>query len=397
VSGSIGSPMGNLVVAQGGGPTPVINCSLFGIIDQAISSGKIAKVLGARYGITGVLRDDFVDLSTLSGQRKEGLKHAPGAALGSCRHKLQDQEYPRIIETFKQRDVRYLLYIGGNDSMDTADRIDQLAKREQYELGVIGVPKTVDNDLMGTDRCPGYGSAARYVAQSVRDLGVDIRSLPTPISIFEAMGRNAGWIAAASALAKTDEDSAPHRIYLPERPFLIEQFLADVEAVYRRLGWAVVVVSEGLQGVNGPSGDPELRDDFGHALPGDLAGRLAQLVSQKIAGGGVRCRSERPGVCGRASMVHVSPVDQRDAEQVGRVAVDLVVNGKTGVMVTLQPVDQGGTGTIQLAEVANNERTMPDEMIDSSGSNVTGQFLEYARPLIGPPLADYVSVNDLST
>jgi 6-phosphofructokinase 1 len=384
----------NLLIAQGGGPTAVINQSLYGIIRQAAKNDHVGRVLGAVYGVKGILEGHLRDLGDLDTGTIEGLRHAPGAALGSSRHKLEAADYPRILKVLADQNVRYFLYNGGNDSMDTADRVDCLARREGYELAVVGVPKTIDNDLSATDRCPGFGSAARYVAQSVRDVGMDVRSLPTPISIFEALGRNAGWLAAASALARTGPDSAPHLIYLPERIFDPQRFLADVESVYRRLGWAVVVVSEGVRRADGEllsaAADEARIDAFGHALPGDVASVLSQLVADQLK---LRCRSEKPGLCGRSSMLHLSPVDQWDAEQVGRAAVDAALNGRGGQMVTLRPLEEGGTGLVALDKVANAEKTVPDEMIDSSGAFVTERFCAYARPLIGPALLEYSSLD----
>ena len=384
----------NLLIAQGGGPTAVINQSLYGVVHQARRSARVGRVLGAVYGVRGILDGKFMDLSDLDGSAIEGLRHAPGAALGSCRHKLEADDYQRILDSLEGHGVRYFLYNGGNDSMDTADRVDRLARREGYELAVVGVPKTIDNDLPATDRCPGYGSAARYVAQSVRDVGIDVRSLPTPVSIFETLGRNAGWLAAASALARTDPDSAPHLIYLPERVFDPDRFLAEIEAVYRRLGWVVAVVSEGVRRSDGKpvsaATDEARVDAFGHALPGDVGSFLSHLVADRLK---LRCRSEKPGLCGRSSMLHVSPVDQRDAEQVGRAAVDAALAGHGGRMVTLRPLDEGGTGLVPLDEVANLEKAVPDEMIDSSGTFVTERFCAYARPLTGPPLLEYPSLD----
>jgi 6-phosphofructokinase len=390
-----GGTKANLLIAQGGGPTAVINCSLYGAIRQAMGSPRIDGVLGARCGITGVLRESFVDIRTLSRDMIESLRRTPGAALGSCRHKVTEEDYPRILEVFRRYEIRYFFYIGGNDSMDTACKVDRLARNEGYELFVIGIPKTMDNDLPLTDRCPGYGSAARYVAQSVRDLGSDVRSLPTPVSIFETMGRDAGWVAAASALAKAEPDDAPHLIYLPERPFDPERFLGDVDSVVRRLGWAVVVVSEGIRLTDGQPvyafDEDSQRDTFGHVLAGDVAPYLAALVSRTLK---LRCRSEKPGLLGRSSILHVSPVDQQDALQVGRDAVDAALGGHSGEMVTLLPcanaAEPSVTGLAALAQVANGERRVPDDWIAESGTFVTKAFCDYARPLIGPGLSEYV-------
>ncbi|MCP5116103.1 MAG: 6-phosphofructokinase [bacterium] len=384
----------NLLIAQGGGPTAVINSSLYGVIRQAQASGRVGSILGARHGILGVLHDDLIDLSTVDDKTVEGLKRTPGAALGSCRHKVQPEDYPRILEVLRNHDIGIFLYNGGNDSMDTAMQVHRLAQEQQLPLHAIGIPKTIDNDLPVTDRCPGFGSAARYVAQSVRDLGEDIRSLPTPVSIFETMGRNAGWLAASGALARRFPGDAPHRIYLPERPFHREPFLNDVQSTYDEHGWVVVVVSEGLKGPGGKpvyaSAEAAQVDAFGHTLPGGVGSYLAGLVTGKL---GLRCRSEKPGLCGRSSILLASPVDRQDAEAVGRAAVDAALSGRGGVMVTLAPRTAEGeapvTGLVDLHEVANREKTIPGHWINAAGNDVTEAFVEYAKPLIGGDLPDY--------
>jgi 6-phosphofructokinase len=390
-----GTIRGNLLIAQGGGPTAVINASLFGAVRRAVESACVDAVLGARFGITGVLGESFVHLDTQPAPVLDGLLHTPGAALGSCRYRLGEDDYPRILDVCRRNDIRSFLYIGGNDSMDTAERVHRLASDQGYELSVIGVPKTVDNDLACTDRCPGYGSAARFVAQSVRDVGADVCSLRTPVCIFETMGRNAGWLAGASALARTDAESAPHRIYLPERAFEPDAFLTDVEALVARLGWAVVVVSEGLRTAAGEpvhaSGDATQTDGFGHALPGDVGAYLAGLVTEALK---LRCRSEKPGLCGRTSILHVSPLDREDAVCVGRAAVDAALAGHSGTMVSLLPLDADApssvTALVPLTDVANAERPVPADWIAESGTGVTRAFCDYVRPLIGPPLQEYV-------
>ena len=389
-----GTAKGNLLIAQGGGPTAVINCSLYGVIQQAAASDKIGRILGAKHGITGVLQGNVFDLRNQSAATIEGLKRTPAAALGSCRYNVKDEDYPRILDFLKTNDIRYFFYIGGNDSMDTAHKVHQLAQHEGYELYAIGIPKTVDNDLPLTDHCPGYGSAARYVAQSVRDLGADIRSLPTPVSVFEAMGRNAGWLTAAAALARTGADSAPHLIYLPERPFEMQQFLTDVDAVVSRLGWAVIVVSEGLKTAQGNpvyvNRSTAQTDAFGHRLPGDVGSFLAGEIAGQLR---IRSRSEKPGICARASILCASPTDQAEAELTGQAAVDAALAGQSGLMVTLvrQSSDPYSctTGLAPLDQVANTEHTIPNEYIATDRPFMTPAFYDYAQPLIGGALLDY--------
>jgi len=243
---STAASSGNLCVLQGGGPTPVLNASLFGVVDEARRDRNVGRILGARFGVVGLLKDELIDMSLLPQHELRRLKITPGASLGSTRHKLTEADVEQIVHRLRERDVRYLLLIGGNGSMRAADMLAQGAEALGHEMRVIGVPKTIDNDIPITDRCPGFGSAARYVAQSVRDLGMDVQSLPQPVSIYETMGRSTGWLAGASMLAKDDERQAPHLVYLPERPFEMERFLADLDRVVTKLGWGVVVATEGL-------------------------------------------------------------------------------------------------------------------------------------------------------
>jgi ATP-dependent phosphofructokinase / diphosphate-dependent phosphofructokinase len=225
---------GNLLVLQGGGPTPVFNTTLFGVVDEAMRQQACGQILGACNGVEGILDDDLIDLAAVPGSQLNALRTAPGASLGTSRYKLSEADIEQIVHRLRLHEIRFLLLIGGNGSMRAADLIAQGAAALDYDLHVIGVPKTIDNDLPMTDRCPGFGSAARFVAQSVRDLGMDVRSLPQPVSIFETMGRSVGWLAAASMLSRRDADDAPHLIYLPEHPFAEEEFLADVERVLAR-------------------------------------------------------------------------------------------------------------------------------------------------------------------
>jgi 6-phosphofructokinase 1 len=277
--------------------------------------------------------------------------------------------------------------------MRAAAAIARAAADLGHELGVIGVPKTIDNDLHGTDRCPGYASAARYVAQSVRDLGMDVRGLPQPVSIFESMGRGAGWLAAASVLAKLDDAHAPHLVYLPERPFAIDDFLGDVDRVVRRLGWCVAVVSEGIRGADGrpvfESGDATQADALNRPLIGDVAAHLAAVASQRLK---IRCRSEKPGLCGRASALHVAAQDLIDAEGVGRSAVHAAIDGQRGQMITLAPLTRIHhplrCDRVPLESLAG-ERTIPSAWLgDSASTPVTSAFVIYAGRLVGA-LVDY--------
>jgi 6-phosphofructokinase 1 len=379
----------NLLVIQGGGPTPVLNASLFGVIDEALASAKFAGVLGARFGIEGLVRDDLIDLKMTKSELQR-LRLTPGASLGSTRYKASKSDLDLILSNLRKRNVAVLIVIGGNGSLRGAQVISDAATHAGHDLLVVGVPKTIDNDIPATDRCPGYASAARYVAQSVRDLGMDVRSLPQPVSIYETMGRSVGWLAAASALAKLDEDHAPHLIYLPERPFAVDRFLADVDAVVRRLGWAVAVVTEGIRGADGravfESSVATQRDALNRALPGGVGEHLASLVTQNLK---IRCRSEKPGLCGRASMLHVSTQDLADAELVGRAGILAALEGQGGSMISLRPLGQTPAfEMIPLSAAAGGERCMSDDMLSGPPLMVSDSFLKYLRPLVGD-LVDY--------
>src|SRR5438132_580638 len=282
---------GNAVVAQSGGPTAVINASACGVIQEVMRRrDAIPHIFGANNGILGILHEDLFDLGAETPQTIDDLRRTPSSAIGSCRFKLGDLErdldkYQRLLHVFRAHDIRYFFYIGGNDSMDTADKVNRLAQREGYELRVLGVPKTIDNDLVGTDHCPGYGSVAKYLATCVMEAGRDTEAMYTfdPVTITEAMGRNTGWIAAATGLARRRAEDAPHLIYVPEIPFGVEQFLDDVRDVHRRLGRVFVVVSEGVQDVQGSYIAAQLGvDAFGHRQLGGVACYLQQLVMQEI-------------------------------------------------------------------------------------------------------------------
>lgn len=378
---------GNLLVLQGGGPTPVFNASLFGVLDEARRHATVQRVFGARMGVLGLLSDDVVDLSSVPPAELERLRTTPGASLGSTRHKLTEAEVEQIIARLRERDVRILLLIGGNGSMRAADLIAQGAAALGHDVCVVGVPKTIDNDIPGTDRCPGFGSAARYVAQSVRDLGMDVRSLPQPVSIFETMGRSVGWLAGASVLAKIDEAHAPHLIYLPERPFDTERFVGDIDRIVSRHGWAVAVVTEGLLNAAGrpvyENAATGHRDAMGRAVPGGVAAHLADVVAQRLK---IRCRWEKPGLCGRASALHVSPLDREDAERVGREGVRAALAGRGAQMVSLRALGARGAENcdlVPLAQVGGTDRPVPANWQDDSDTAVTASFIEYVRPIVG--------------
>ncbi len=371
--------LGNLVVLQGGGPTPVVNASLFGVIDEAGKSRRFGRVLGARFGVEGLLKSDFVDLSAVSSVEIERLRTSPGASLGTTRYKPNENELGRIRDVLRNHDIRSLLLIGGNGSLRGAEAIAEAVK--DGGVSVIGIPKTIDNDICCTDRCPGFASAARYVAQSVRDLGMDVRSLPQPVSIFETMGRSMGWLAASSILGKIDDRHAPHLICLPEIVFDADRFLGEIDRVVRQQGWAVAVVSEGIRDANGPvyeTAEASQRDSLNRALPGGVAAHLAAVVTRRLK---IRCRWETPGICGRNSMLHVSTVDRADAELVGRQAVRAAIERQTGQMVSLLPL--AGADDISRCELVplsrvRGDRPFPKEWMTPDNTAVAPAFVEYA-------------------
>jgi 6-phosphofructokinase 1 len=346
-----------------------------------------------RHGVEGLVARDVVDLTDLDEQALERLKHTPSSALGSCRYKLQPGDAAAIAEWCAEEGVEAFLYIGGNDSADSAQQIEQAANGR---LRVVGVPKTIDNDLPVTDHCPGYGSAARFVAQTTRETALDTLAMchTDPIRLVEVMGRHAGWLPGAAWLARHRDDDAPHYVYLPEQPVPVEQIVADVQRAYARDGWCVVVLCENQPTpdgrVIGAEGDPRWIDAFGHAYFDSPAQWLAQRLRAEI---GVRARFDKPGTIQRMATAYVSSTDREEAERVGRAAVNLAADGRSGVMVTLERAagDRYSvqTGTTPLEIVANQQKRLPPEFINSSGNGLTSAFTDYARPLLGGPLPDF--------
>lgn len=377
----------NLLVIQGGGPTQVLNATLAAIVSEARASEAFDRVLGARWGMKGLAEGHVADLNCLSAAQLARLRGTPGAVLGSSRFKLADEDMASALEHLQRMHVHDLLVIGGNGTMRGAAVIEAFCRNSGYDVRVLGIPKTVDNDIAVTDRCPGYASAARYVAQSTRDLGMDVRSLPQPVSILETMGRSVGWLAAASAAGKRDEQDAPHLVYLPERPFVIQDFLARLDDLVARQGWAIVAVSEGICYGNGQLvyqvEDPTQSDALRRPLTGGVAQYLAGTVAKHLK---VRCRSEKPGLLGRSSMLHVAQQDVADAEQVGRAGVQGLLAGETGKMVSLLPLrgtSQPNYKLVALHDVAGIERPMPAEWLGDGAIPVNESFFDYLRPLIG--------------
>lgn len=391
---------GNALIAQGGGPTPVINNSVYGVFHELRRNlGEGSRIWGSQQGISGLFENKLFDLSTVAEDSWAAIARSPGAILRSCRRQLDWEAAETAVQTLQKKEIRYFFYVGGNDSMDTALKISRAAHDMNYDLMVAGVPKTIDNDLPETDHCPGYGSAARFIIQSFIDLGNDVYSLPTPISIMEVMGRNSGWLTAASMLARMRPDDAPHLIYLPEVPFSVESFLTDIQKVVDGQGWAVAAVCEGLKDKEGtPIGiqkESRARDGFGHPMQGDVSATLAAAVRSRT---GLRARSEKPGLLGRASSLLRSSVDAREARAVGKKAACRTLAGETGFMVSIQRVSEDPYeveyGAVALSEVANVERLLPAKFITGEKNNIRDEFSNYVKPLIGGKLERYPRLVD---
>ncbi|MDA0734354.1 MAG: diphosphate--fructose-6-phosphate 1-phosphotransferase [Chloroflexi bacterium] len=383
---------GNALVMQSGGCTPVINRSLAGVVWQAMDQPEIGQIIGASHGLEGILNDDLVDLSEFSKAAWNRIAKTPAAALGSTRHKLQSDEAEAVLSSLDRHGVRFMFTIGGNDSAETGLAISRAARHAGYDLQVMNVPKTIDNDLVLTDHSPGYGSAARFVALATIGAGQDAQSMgqASPITIIEVMGRDTGWLAASAALAKQRESDAPHLICVPEVPVEEDRFLNHIEDAYRKYGFAVAVIAENTRGANGVLGgqsEPWFVDDFGHEYFDGPARYLAGLVSQRLK---VRARYEKPGTIQRSFIPSVSQTDASEAERAGRAAVRHAVDGHTDEIVTL--IREPGrkyicnTGLAPLDQVAGLVKTMPQEYLDPANDFVTPAFIEYALPLLGSRL-----------
>jgi 6-phosphofructokinase 1 len=382
--------VGNVLVGQSGGPTSVINASVAGIVAEALNHECVEEIYGALNGVLGILNEDFIDLASESQQQIRALKHTPGAALGTCRFKLKkQQDYERVLEVFKAHNIRYFFYIGGNDSQDTADKISKLAGEQGYELRVIGVPKTIDNDLPVTDHCPGYGSVIKYLATTVREVACDSEAMGQGdlVSIIEVMGRSAGWIAAGAALAKRRDHphDPPHLILLPEVSFNQEKILEDIRRTLKREKFCSIVVAEGLVDPDGNYVAANAQtDSFGHAQLGGAGDALAEIIEANLPG--VKVRVAKPGLMQRAAAHAASQTDADEAYLAGQAAVRAAVDGQTDKMITLLRGDADqyscDTGLAPLADIANGIKKLPTEWINEDGVSMNFQFLRYAQPLI---------------
>ena len=396
---------GAAVIGQSGGPTVVINQSLVGFVEAAVAADPITAVYGARHGVKGMMADDLIDLGCEDAATLEAVAGVPAAALGSVRMKPTADDVARMIETFKRRDIRYFFYIGGNDTAETAHIVSEQSAAQGYDMRCFHVPKTIDNDLRVTDHCPGYGSAARFVAHAFQGDDRDNRSLPG-VKINVVMGRHAGWLTAASTLGRRDEQDGPHLVYLPERVFDPEQFLDDVAATYERLGRCIVAVSEGIHDADGKpflqvyaeragSAMAGMTDSHGNVQlsgTGALGDALANLVKERLDG--IRVRADTFGYLQRSFPADASPVDQAEAREVGRAAVAAAVGGEhASGSVALRRVEGGDyrceTFITPLSTVAKHTKDMPEEFL-AGHQGVSEAFRAYALPLTGgiTPMTD---------
>ena len=378
----------NIAVAQSGGPTCAINASLVGVFSQALKISEIDAIFGSINGIEGVINDNLINLKTMirTNEDIELLKQTPSTVLGSCRYKLPDPDkagevYEKIMACFRKHDIKAFFYIGGNDSMDTVDKLSKYAENNGSDVKIIGIPKTIDNDLCITDHTPGFGSAAKYVATTVQEIIRDssVYSIES-VTIIEIMGRHAGWLTASTCVLRANGEVAPHLIYLPESDFNAEKFLADVRREQAKHKAVIIAVSEGME-----LGDDEFRsgatDNFGHKYLSGVGKRLENLVRDKI---GCKARSIELNVMQRCSSHICSKTDIEESIGVGKSAVDLALAGKTGVMATIVRVGDYSVvyGYEDISGIANAIKTVPDEYINSKGNNLTESAFDYLAPLI---------------
>ena len=385
---------GALIFAQSGGPTSVINASAAGVFLEGLKTPEITAVYGAAHGIKGILNEEFYDISKEDEKELLLLKNTPSSAMGSVRYKLKDAsvddtDYKRLLEVFKKYDVRYFFYNGGNDSMDTCNKISKYMAKSGYDMNVIGVPKTIDNDLFGTDHCPGFASAAKYIATTIMEINLDAKVYDTGmICIIEAMGRNAGWLTASAALANSKGLGAD-LIYLPEVPFDVDKFVADVKGVLAKNdNKCIVCVSEGIKNKDGVLigevlGQAGARDSFGHAQLGGVAANLANIIKEKT---GIKTRAIELSLMQRCAAHCASDTDIEETFEAGKQAVKAAVSGETDKMVCY--VRKDGKDYVceykllPLELAANTEKTVPLEWITDNGTGISDEFVKYALPLI---------------
>lgn len=386
----------NLLIVHGGGPTAVMNGSLYGAIKEAKKSDKIRHIYGANNGTGGFLKKDFLELENVPEEKLKLLLQTPGTAIGTSRDPIEQEHYEKMADILEEKNIKYVLFNGGNGTMDTCGKLHKTCQKRNLDVKVMGIPKTTDNDIAVTDHSPGFGSAARYMAACTQELAADVRSLPIHVVVMEASGRNAGWITASSALAG-EKGYAPDLIYLPERAFDEDKFIEDVRKLLEKKTGILVVASEGLTDKEGkPIVKPVFKTERATYF-GDVSSHLANLVIQKL---GYKARGEKPGLLGRASIFMQSQVDIEEAQLAGEMACRAALNGESGKMVAFSRVSENPYEMkpflVDIDEVMMYERKMPDEFINEEGNGVTQAFLDWCRPLIGEELPDMISFNTQS-
>ena len=383
---------GNALIGQSGGPTTVINSSLAGVIETALASSFIGEIYGMHFGIEGLMQEWLFDLGSQPRKVIEGLRHTPSSALGSSRHKVQDNDLPVILGVLKKYNIRYLFLIGGNDTMDTIHRVEEYCKLNDYELSGIGIPKTVDNDLYGTDHTPGFPSAARSNILNVMQAGILARDMQKvdQFVIYQTIGRDAGWLAAATAMARKEEDDAPHLIYAPEFHFDDDRYLEEVEKCIKAYGWVSIVCGEGLKYADGtPVSAATKKDKFNNTEFGAMGGAsvgfsLHKKISEAF---GLRGEFQITESLIMSDYVRASAVDFDEAYRCGVEAMRLAEKGESGYMVTINRVSNDPYsvefGKVPLKDVAVSAKPMPKEYFNKEGNYVSPEFIKYMRPLAG--------------
>ena len=378
-----------LLVVHGGGPTAVMNCSLYGVVTAAKERGSV-EVYGARQGFAGILMEDFMCLTDISDEKLARLLQTPGSVIGSSRDVVSEADYEAAVEVLHKHSFDAVLFNGGNGTMDTAGKLNRASNGR---IHVVGIPKTVDNDLAVVDHAPGFASAANFIAHMTHEIAEDVRSMPIHVSIIEVMGRNAGWLTAAAGLAKTSEDSAPHLLYFPEVPFDEQKFIEDVKKQLAKSSGVVVVVSEGLKNAAGdPIVQPIMKTDRAVYF-GDVGTHLAQLVLRDI---GYKARSEKVGLLTRASVRYMSDVDRQEAIAVGARALQAAIEGENGVMVSICRVEGTNGGAydvtyplIPIDQVMLDEKGLPEHFMNAEKNGVSEAFIEWCKPLIDEQLTQF--------
>ena len=387
--------MNNLLVAQSGGPTAAINATLVGVLQGVRASGKVDKVYGAKNGIEGAIKDNLIDLNEVvcDTEAMDTLCYTPSSALGTCRYKMKDwrkdeEPYKKIIETFYKYDIKYFIYIGGNDSMDTVDKLSEYCKLNNHDFMIMGAPKTVDNDLNLTDHSPGFGSAAKYIATTIAELERDTGAYDIPaVTIVEIMGRNAGWLTAAAALARVNGGKGADLIYLCEKDFDNDRFISDVKEKLAKRSDILVAVSEGVKDSSGAYVSDQISsgavDNFGHKYIAGAARALEQLVRDRI---GCKVRSIELNLMQRAAAHIASETDIIESCMLGQKALTSALDGQTGKMAAIKRLSDQPYRvefiTVPVNQVANHEKTVPMEWITPDGHDVTEELVAYMKPLI---------------